>query len=418
VQIKQIGPAHLQGSPEGGFPRAEKQGRLMIVISELTVGGADTQAVRLAEEFKGRGWQVCVVCLSDCAAAVGNRVRDREIEMCPLGKRRGLPDPSAIARLCRVVETFQPTIVHSHMFQANLLCRMARLFCNMPKLVCTVYNPREICGRGGPTWPKQVLNRATARLADRTTVVCNSGLELFHEAEAAPNGELQVIPHGVDPEFFSASDAQKSAARSELCLGNEFAWLAVGRMVKHKDYGNLFDALEQLGTSEFALFVLGDGPFEPQLRARRDQSFFKNKIDFCGQRTNRLPFYRAADGFVMSSRSEGLPIALLEAASAGLPAVVTDVGGNGDVVISGETGYLVPPRNPAQLAAAMRKLMDTPADRRRLLGEAARQHINEHFRFPLIAEKWLSVYCDLPEETILSDEEDTSVAKVDFATAK
>jgi glycosyltransferase involved in cell wall biosynthesis len=168
-------------------------------------------------------------------------------------------------------------------------------------------------------------------------------------------------------------------------------------MVKQKDYVSLLDALEQMGTSEFTLLILGVGPLEPKLRARRDQSFFKDRVHFCGQHENPLPFYQAADGFVMSSECEGLSVALLEAASIGLPAVVTDVGGNGDIVRDGESGFLVPPKNPAQLAAAMRKLMDISEDRRQSFSEAARQHAHECFRFPVIMEKWLNLFSDLTE---------------------
>jgi glycosyltransferase involved in cell wall biosynthesis len=130
-----------------------------------------------------------------------------------------------------------------------------------------------------------------------------------------------------------------------------------------------------------------------------------------------LPFYQAADGFVMPSEFEGLSVALLEAASAGLPAVVTDVGGNSDIVIDGETGYLVPPKNPARLARAMRRLMDAPADVHRSFGEAARRHANEKFRYSVITEKWLKLYFDLPERTRASEKE-KSASKVDFVMAK
>jgi glycosyltransferase involved in cell wall biosynthesis len=387
----------------------------MFLITALTFGGAETQTVRLAEEFKDRGWEVCIVSLID-PVAYGNRVRERGIEAHSLGMRRGIPDPAAIFRLRRLIEAFRPTVVHSHMFRANLLARIARIFCKIPKLVCTVDNLKETSARGGPTWHMQILYRATDRLADKTTIICNAAFERYKKTGAVRSDKLQLIPNGVDTEKFSTSNAQKRAARDELGLGPEFAWLAVGRMVKRKDYDSLLDALEQLGTCTFTLLIVGGGPLEAKLRARLDQSFFKDKIHFCGQHENSLPFYQAADGFVMPSELEGLSVALLEAASAGLPAVVTDVGGNSDIVIDGETGYLVPPKNPARLARAMRSLMDAPADVHRSFGEAARQHANESFRYSVIMEKWLKLYFDLPERASAS-EKDKSVSKPDFVMA-
>jgi glycosyltransferase involved in cell wall biosynthesis len=120
---------------------------------------------------------------------------------------------------------------------------------------------------------------------------------------------------------------------------------------------------------------------------------------------------------VLPSEFEGLSAALLEAASMGLPAVVTDVGGNSDVVIDGETGYLVPPNNPAQLAMAMRRLMDASPESRRLFSEAARRHADNHFRFQVIMEKWLKLYSELPEE-VRSNQRDEKSANPDLVVVK
>lgn len=397
-------------------PQSDQQGRLMILITALTFGGAETQAVSLAEEFKGRGWEVCFVCLMDPVAYV-DRVQNRGIEIHSLGMRRGIPNPAAILRLRELIRAFEPTIIHSHMFHANLLGRVARLFFDVPRLVCTIHNLKETSEKGGPTWHKDILYRITDHLADKTTIICAAARERYEKVQAVPVSKLQTIPNGVDTQVYSSSKGAKKKARQELGLGNEFVWLAVGRLVPQKDHENLLDALEQLGTSAFTLLIVGGGPLEKKLRDRRDQSFFREKIWFCGEHENILPFYQAADGFVMSSEFEGLSVALLEAASTGLPAVVTDVGGNAEVVIDEETGYLVPPGNPAQLAAAMRNVMDFPPDRWQLFSGAARRHVIETFRFPIVMDKWVNLYVELTEDARTSGR-DESVSKADPVMAK
>jgi len=98
----------------------------------------------------------------------------------------------------------------------------------------------------------------------------------------------------------------------------------------------------------------------------------------------------------MSSEFEGLSAALLEAASTGLPAVVTDVGGNADVVIDEMTGYVVPPAAPKQLATAIDQLMALSPERLQTMGDAARQYCHEQFRIAAVMDKWLDLYATFP----------------------
>lgn len=397
-------------------PDTRERGRLMILITALTFGGAETQAVRLATEFKQRGWEVCVVCMIDPVAFV-DQLLENGISVHSLAMRRRVPDLGAVSRLRNLIAAFQPTIVHSHMFHANILGRFTRLFCEIPKLICTVHNLQETSERGGPTWHKELLYRATDHLADKTTIICNAAFERYVKVGAVPEKKLQIIPNGVDMDVFSPSAEQKELARRELGLETKFVWLAVGRMVKQKNYPSLFDALEQLGTGEFTLLLVGGGPLEAELRARCDHPFLKERVRFCGTHENVLQFYRAADGFVMSSEFEGLSVALLEAAAMGLPAVVTDVGGNPDVVIDGLTGYVVPPNNPAQLALAMLRVMDAPTEHYKSFGERARRYAHDHFRFQAIVEQWLNLYRELPAEARSTEKKEADTS-VDLAVVK
>ena len=117
-----------------------------------------------------------------------------------------------------------------------------------------------------------------------------------------------------------------------------------------------------------------------------------DRVCFCGTREDILGLYHAADAFVLSSAFEGLSAALLEASAMGLPAVVTDTGGNPEIVLDGVTGHLVPPGDPARLAAAMKKLAAASSEERQRLGAAARQHCWANYRFEAIARRWTDLY--------------------------
>jgi glycosyltransferase involved in cell wall biosynthesis len=370
-------------------------GRILILITTLTFGGAETQVVRLATELKLRGWTVCVVCMVKPTAYV-SQLDAQQIPVHSLNMKRGVPDVSAIFRLTSLIRNFQPDIVHCHMFHANLLGRVTRLFCRIPALVCTAHNFRETSEQDGPTWHKELLYRITDPLADKTTIICNAAFERYVRVGAVPRGKFQMIPNGVDTDHFMRSKNRRKNAREALGIGSEFVWLAVGRLVKQKDYPTLFRALELLKDEQFVLLIAGNGPLEEELREECRARGLEGQVRFCGAREDILDLYSAADAFVMSSEFEGLSAALLEAASTGLPAVVTDVGGNADVVMDEITGYVVPPTAPKQLAAAMHRLMALSPERLQTMGDDARQLCHEQFRIAAVMDKWVDLYARFP----------------------
>jgi glycosyltransferase involved in cell wall biosynthesis len=117
-----------------------------------------------------------------------------------------------------------------------------------------------------------------------------------------------------------------------------------------------------------------------------------DRVQFIGTRENMESLFKACDAYVMSSRFEGLSMALLEAAATGLAAVVTDVGGNRDLVLDGKTGYVVPPANPQALAGSMSKLMGLPEAERQELGLCAGRHCVDNYRFQAVGEEWVRLY--------------------------
>jgi len=393
-QAPQSLPAELVGD---GLEQSDRKrpGRIVILITTLTFGGAETQVVRLATELKMRGWSVCVVCMVKPTAYM-SQLEAQHIPLHALDMKRGVPDVRAVFRLASLIRDFRPDIVHCHMFHANLLGRVTRLFCRIPALVCTAHNFRETSEQDGPTWHKELLYRITDPLADKTTIICNAAFERYVRVGAVPRRKFQMIPNGIDTDHFMRSKERRKNARAALGISSEFVWLAVGRLVKQKDYPTLFRALELLKHEQFVLLLAGNGPLEEKLREECRTRGLERQVRFCGAREDILDLYSAADAFVMSSEFEGLSAALLEAASTGLPAVVTDVGGNADVVMDEITGYMVPPAAPKQLATAMHRLMALSPERLQTMGDAARQLCHEQFRIAAVMDKWLDLYATIP----------------------
>jgi glycosyltransferase involved in cell wall biosynthesis len=382
-----------RASAEGILERTKliSQRRVLIVITTIAFGGAEAQAASLAIELKARGWQVAIACLVNPKVDV-THLKSQGFAVHSLNMSTGVPDIRGVFGLRSLIRSFQPDVVHCHMFHANLLGRITRLFCRIPVLICTAHNIKETSRRGGPTWHKELLYRVTDRLADQTTIICQAAFDRYVRVGAVPRKRLQVIPNGVDTAVFSRSEELRRSTREALGIGPEFTWLAVGRLVKQKDYPTLFRALALLDPMTFLVLIAGSGPLEGELRKECAEHGLSGNVRFCGSRKNILDLYNAADAFVMSSEFEGLSVALLEAASMELPAVVTRVGGNPEIVIDNLTGYLVPPRAPAQLAAALRRLMLASPGQRAAMSRAARQYCQQHYRLETIVNQWIELY--------------------------
>ncbi len=362
-----------------------------MLITTLTFGGAETQVVRLATELKWRKWDVAIACMiaPSCHTEV---LKQHGIPIYSLGMNRGVPDPRAVLRLAKLIREFAPDVVHAHMVHANLLARFTRLIRSIPVLICTAHNLRETSEKGGPTWHKELLYRTTDFLADRTTIICNAAYERYIKTKAVPAGKLQMIPNGVDTDKFAPSNEVRDRVRKDLNLRNSFVWLAVGRLVEQKDYPNLFSALTRMPEGDWRVLIAGNGPLEANLKELVASLALTDRVQFIGTRPDMENLFKACDGYVMSSCFEGLSMALLEASATGLAAVVTDVGGNRDLVRHEETGYVVPKANPQALARAMARVMELPDIDRQELGLAARRHCVENYRFQTVGEEWVRLY--------------------------
>jgi glycosyltransferase involved in cell wall biosynthesis len=167
--------------------------------------------------------------------------------------------------------------------------------------------------------------------------------------------------------------------------------LSVGRLRAPKDFLTLVRAVSQLEPGAVRLRIAGDGPDRPQLVAEIERLGLADVIELLGTSGDIGALLGAADVFVLASASEGLPMSVLEAMAAGTPVVASQVGGMPELVNDGETGVLVPPGDPAALAAALARLAADPALRGRF-GAAGRRRAEAEFSLAGFHAQHLAVY--------------------------
>ncbi len=362
--------------------------RVMFLSTSMGMGGADKQLLSAAQLMHAQGHDVCIVSLTELGP-MGLEARSQGIRTESLDMRRGVPDPRGLIRLIRLVRAWKPDVLHSHMVHANLMARAVRLFARVPVMVSTIHNIYE----GGPLW--MAAYRISNGLVDHMTIISEAAANRFVNERIVPRELLTFVPNGVDTERFrQVAPGTREALRSSIGVNDRFVWLAVGRFEIAKDYPNMLHAFAQVCQRhpKAVLLLVGHGSLQQDTELLAQSLGLSDRIHFLGVRSDVPEVMAAADGYVMSSAWEGMPIALLEAAAAGLPIVATRVGGNHEVVRDGESGFLVPPRDHEALGQAMLRLMEQAPERRRDMGECGREHVRVHYGLGRVVERWQDLY--------------------------
>lgn len=362
--------------------------RIMFLSTSMGMGGADQQVLSAARELRARGHEVLIVSLT-ALGPMGLEARSFGIPTESLEMARGIPDPLGLLRLVRLVRAWRPEVVHSHMVHANLMARALRVLAPVPALVSTIHSIYE----GGPLM--MAAYRLTHGLVDRMTIISQAAADRFVNDRIVPRALLRVVPNGVDVDAFQNVPAgTRESLRATLGSESEFVWLAVGRFETPKDYSNMLHGFANVRQAHprTVLLLVGRGSLQSETEAISESLGLNHAVRFLGVRRDVPELMSAADGYVMSSSWEGMPMVLLEAAAAGLPIVTTAVGGSREVVQDETSGFLVPPRDAHALGEAMLRLMGLSGAQRRAMGERGREHVRARYGLTQVAERWEAIY--------------------------
>jgi glycosyltransferase involved in cell wall biosynthesis len=193
---------------------------------------------------------------------------------------------------------------------------------------------------------------------------------------------IEVIPNGINSTNFHPGERELTPARL----------LFVGRLVYQKGGDILLDALAKIKDHDWELSVVGDGPRRPDWENQADKLGLGDRVHFQGwlDKADLLVQYQKANIFVLPSRHEGMPNVVLEAMGCGLPVIATRIAGSEDLVLDGNTGYLINPDSPHELSEALLKLIDHKEDINKM-GEAARTRVIENFSWDSVADRYLTL---------------------------
>lgn len=341
-----------------------------------------------------RGWKVTVIALSGDGGEAARELAGAGIDFVLLGMRKGLADPRGWLLLLSWLRWNAPDVIHAHLPHAVWMTRLARAISPVRAVVDTVHTQSI-----GSAF-RRFLYRATAPLGDCVTAVSTGVADACISARMTAGRQIAVLPNGVDTHAWQPDPAAGARLRNENNIGSEFLWFAAGRLEPVKNYAALLEAFAGL-PQDARLVIAGAGLLETELRDACRRLALDARVRFLGFSSYVQHWMQAADGFVLASRWEGLPMTLLEAGACGLPSVATHVAGSSEVILDGETGFLARSSDQDSLRRAMLRLMQMAPATRCALGMNARQRIVQEYSLDSVLDRWEALYSELLAERTL-----------------
>jgi glycosyltransferase involved in cell wall biosynthesis len=343
--------------------------RVLWLIKGLGAGGAEHLLVSAAEVRDRSAFAYEAAYLLPWKDTLAGRLTELGVPVWCLATRHEA-DPRWAWRLRRLLHEREYDIVHAH---SPYVAGVARLVTSSlprrrrPRLVSTTHNAWDTFAL-----PTRLLNAVTAPLDDALLAVSP---QVTASMWPRSRGRAETLLHGVALDRVRAAAASRSAERARLGIApRELVVGTVANYTAQKDYPTLLAAARIVTAADRAVrfCAVGQGPLEDEIIRMRDELGLAGRVIVTGYQEDATRVMAGFDVFVLASRFEGLPVALMEALALGLPVVATSVGGVPSAVTDGLEGLLVPPGSPEALAGAIARLTRDPALRHEM-AEAARR---------------------------------------------
>jgi glycosyltransferase involved in cell wall biosynthesis len=350
------------------------------VVDSMEVGGAEMLVLQMCRLQREQGHDPCVYAIANLGP-LGERMRAEGFAV-QANVGRHLSD--SMRNFSRIFKSAAPDVVHLHNPTPTIYAAMPARAAGVPSIVSTRHSlvapPHKVVA--------ELKYAIAARFCDWIVGICDATTSNVKGLHTVPTRRIARIYNGAAP--------LQSAAQNTLPPKSGFTLLYVGRLEPIKNHGLLLSSFREALQSmpELRLWMVGDGSERKALETLAAGFGISAQVTFWGQQLDVAPFFTAADAFIMSSRSEGLPISLLQAFSLGLPAIVTDVGGMAEVVRLSQAGSIVSATDSHEMADAILHLATNNADREKFSNNAVESF---HSRFSL--QTMVSAYMDLYQGT-------------------
>jgi glycosyltransferase involved in cell wall biosynthesis len=345
----------------------------------------------LARQLR-RDFRFVFVCLDELGA-LGQELRAEGFPVWVLERRPGL-DWRCPLFLARLLERERVSLLHAHQYTPFFYALAARLLCRRPPVLFTEH------GRWYPDYPRRkriLANRLLLERRDRVIGVGEAVRQALIRNEGIPARRVEVIYNGVDVAAFSRRTADREGLRREMGLAaDDLVILQVARLDHLKDHATAIRTVERVVglRPDVRLVLIGEGPERSSIEAQVRQRQLEPYVRLLGLHTDVARFLSAADVFLLTSISEGIPLTVIEAMAAGLPVVATRVGGVGEIVEDGQTGLLARAQDDRTLSAHVVRLAASP-ELRQQMGQIGRARAQVLFSGSRMHERYFQLYSEM-----------------------
>lgn len=356
--------------------------RVAFCITELDPGGAERALVEIVTRLNPAHWEVRVFCLGP-ETDLSRQLRGQGISTVCLGARRSY-QVGVLFSLIKQLREFRPALLQTFLFHANIVGRLAGWWAGVPVILSGLRVAER--GRRWHLW----LDRWTNRFVTLNVCVSEGVRQFAISAGGLAEAKLRVIPNGVDAERFA------TAAPADLVpLGipdGSWTLVTVGRLTAQKGHDELLGAMTPLLIDDpsMHLLIVGEGPERETLDWLADSFDISGQVHLPGFQADIPGILKSCQAFVLPSRWEGMPNALLEALAAGLPCIATDVEGVRDL-LADEVGNVVPPGDEQALRRAVEQV------RHQMWGKAPQETLDAVFQrhsWPAISQEYESLFSE------------------------
>ena len=351
--------------------------KIVHVVDSMEVGGAETLVSQMCRLQRDQGHNPSILAVANLGP-LGEKLRAEGFTVQP-DVGRHLSDSAR--NFFRIFKEVKPDVVHIHNPTPTIYASMAARMAGVPSIVST----RHSLAAPPHNAIAELKYAFAALFCDWIVGICDATTENLRKMRSAPARKITRVYNGALP-VVRVEQGQRPS-------DSVFTLVFVGRLAAVKNHPLLLTAFRQALSSlpGLRLWIVGDGAERKALESLAEQLGISTQVTFWGQQLDVAPYFCGADAFIMSSKSEGLPISLLQAFSVGLPVIVTNVGGMAEVVRLANAGFTVSPTDPTEMASAILRLAGKRAEREQF-SKNAEAAFHSLFSLETMADAYMDLY--------------------------